>query len=570
MIKKLIKILNKKQKISLFLLMVMTVFAMLLEVASLGLIIPFIQILIEDNISPKVIKILNFFNLFPSSKKEILLIILSTLGFLFLLKAIFLTYFSYAQVKLKTVLKISLSDKLYNRYIKRPYSFHLENNSSKLIRNVDEISFVVEIIHSAITLFLEIIVFLGILFLLLFYETLGSLFIILFFGIFGFLFFYKVQIKAKKWGEARQIHSGLRIKFLREGFRSIKEIKILQRIDEIVKIFTSNNEKLSNYELKQNFINTLPRLWLEWLVIVGFILLTLLMVFLGKELNQIVPLLALFAAASFRIMPSLTRIMSSIQKIIFYMPTVDSTFNEFKNTEFINFENKLPKREKLNIQNKISVKNISFKYPSAFSNILENLNFEIPVGSTIGIIGESGIGKTTLINIILGLIEPSKGTIEVDGINISINIENWQKQIGYVPQDTFLTDDTIRKNIAFAIPEEEIDDAIVKKVIREAKIDKFVKSLPDNFNTKVGEFGDRLSGGQRQRIAIARSLYNDPKILIFDEFTNFLDSSTEKEIINEVNALKGKKTIIMITHRPSTLEKCDKVYKIDKQGLTVQ
>ena len=428
----------------------------------------------------------------------------------------------------------------------------------------------VEIIHTTITLFLEIIVFLGIVLLLLFYEPLGSLFIILFFGIFGFLFFYKVQIKAKKWGEERQIHSGLKIKFLREGFRSIKEIKILQRLSEIVKIFTSNNKKLSNYELKQNFINTLPRLWLEWLVIVGFILLISFMIFLGNELNQIVPPLVLFAAASYRIMPSLTRIMSSIQKIIFYMPTVNSTFNEFNNTEFINLENKILKVDKITIHNKISIKNISFKYPNTPLKILDDISFEIPIGSTIGIVGESGIGKTTLINIILGLIEPSTGVIEVNGISISENVGSWQKQIGYVPQDIFLTDDTIKKNIAFAIPEDEINDEFVKKSIKDAKLDMFVNSLPNNFNTKVGEFGDRLSGGQRQRIAIARSLYNDPKILILDEFTNFLDSSTEKKIINEVNALKGKKTIIMITHRPATLEKCDKVYKIDSQGIKIQ
>ena len=570
MINKLIQILNKKQKLSLLFLMTLTIFAMLLEVASLGLIIPFIKILIEENLNPKIIEILNFFNVFPSTKKQTLFIILSALGFLFLLKVIFLTYFSYAQTKLKAILRVSLSDKLYTNYINRPYTFHLENNSSKLIRNIDEISFVVEIIHTTITLFLEIIIFLGILLLLLFYEPLGSLFVITFFGIFGFLFFYKIQMKAKKWGEDRQIYAGLRIKLLREGFRSIKEIKILQRVSEIVKIFTSNNKKLSNYELKQNFINTLPRLWLEWLVIVGFILLILFMIFLGKELNQIVPLLALLAAASFRIMPSLTRIMTSIQKIIFYMPSVNSTFNEFNNTEFINLENKNLKREKIIIQNKISIKNISFKYPNTSSKILDNLNLEIPIGSTIGIVGESGIGKTTLINIILGLIDPLKGNIEVNGININKNVENWQKQIGYVPQDTFLIDDTIRKNIALAIPEDEINDEKIKKVIKEAKLEKFVNGLPDNFNTKVGEFGDRLSGGQRQRIAIARSLYNDPKILIFDEFTNFLDSSTEKEIIDEVNAFKRKKTIIMITHRHSTLDKCDKIYKIDKQGIKIQ
>ena len=391
----------------------------------------------------------------------------------------------------------------------------------------------------------------------------------LFFGTFGFLFFYKVQIKAKTWGEARQIHSGLRIRFLREGFRSIKEIKILQRVKEIVKIFTENNKLLSNYELKQNFINTLPRLWLEWLVIVGFVLLTIFMIFLGRESNYIVSLLAVFAAASFRIIPSLTRIMASTQKIIFYAPTINSTFDEFDKSDSKDLENKSLERKRVIIKDRISIKNISFKHSDSSTNIFENLNLDIPVGSTVGIFGESGIGKTTLINIILGLIKPSIGAIEVNGVSIYKNIEDWQKQIGYVPQDTFLTDDTIRKNIAFAIPDNEIDDEAVKKAIKDSKLDKFVQNLEHNFNTKVGEFGDRISGGQRQRIAIARSLYNNPKILIFDEFTNFLDSITEKEIINEVNALKGKKTIIMITHRLSTLEKCDKVYEIDKHGIKI-
>lgn len=569
MIKKLIQILNQKQKTSLFFLMILTVIAMILEVASLGLIIPFIQILVEDNLSPKIVEVFNFLNIYPTSKTQVLIIILSAVGFLFLLKVIFLTYFSYAQVKLKTNLKISLSDQLYTKYIMKPYNYHLKNNSSKLIRNIDEISFVVELIHSVITVMLEIVVFLGITLLLLFYETLGSIFIMLFFGIFGFLFFYKVQIKAKTWGEARQIHSGLRIRFLREGFRSIKEIKILQRVKEIVKIFTENNKLLSNYELKQNFINTLPRLWLEWLVIVGFVFLTIFMIFLGRESNYIVSLLAVFAAASFRIMPSLTRIMASIQKIIFYAPTINSTFDEFDKSDTKDLKNKSLERKTVIIQDRISIKNISFKHSDSSINIFENLNLEIPVGSTVGIFGESGIGKTTLINIILGLIKPSIGTIEVNGASIYKNIEDWQKQIGYVPQDTFLTDDTIRKNIAFAIPDNEIDDEAVKKAIKDSKLEKFVQNLEHNFNTKVGEFGDRISGGQRQRIAIARSLYNNPKILIFDEFTNFLDSTTEKEIINEVNALKGKKTIIMITHRLSTLEKCDKVYEIDKHGIKI-
>ena len=197
----------------------------------------------------------------------------------------------------------------------------------------------------------------------------------LFFGTFGFLFFYKVQIKAKTWGEARQIHSGLRIRFLREGFRSIKEIKILQRVKEIVKIFTENNKLLSNYELKQNFINTLPRLWLEWLVIVGFVLLTIFMIFLGRESNYIVSLLAVFAAASFRIIPSLTRIMASTQKIIFYAPTINSTFDEFDKSDSKDLENKSLERKRVIIKDRISIKNISFKHSDSSTNIFEPGNF---------------------------------------------------------------------------------------------------------------------------------------------------------------------------------------------------
>ena len=228
----------------------------------------------------------------------------------------------------------------------------------------------------------------------------------------------------------------------------------------------------------------------------------------------------------------------------------------------------------------IEVKNLlkKFDFRQGISKILRKSNgnnvfavngvtFKIQKGKTIGLIGESGIGKTTLINMILGLIQPTNGSIHVDGINIFENIKNWQSQIGYVPQDIYLSDDTIRKNIAFGLPEEKIDNIAVNKAVTNAKLDSFVNKLSNGLNTKIGEFGDRISGGQRQRIAIARALYTNPKVFVLDECTNSLDSNTEKQIINEVNSLKGKKTIIMISHRSSTLENCDHIYKIDKEGL---
>ena len=293
------------------------------------------------------------------------------------------------------------------------------------------------------------------------------------------------------------------------------------------------------------------------------------MMSLGKELLYIVPLLGLFAAAAFRIMPSLTRIMNSIQGILYNRPAVDSIYKEFDQEGFQNNNNKTPSK-KIFLTKEIDLKNINFKYSDSGPFILRNINLNIKNGTTIGLIGESGIGKTTLINIILGLMRPTSGSICVDGVDIYENVENWQSQIGYVPQNIYLSDDTIKKNIAFALPEEKIDNIAVNKAVTNAKLDSLVNNLSNGLDTKIGEFGDRISGGQRQRIAIARALYTDPKVLILDECTNSLDVKTEKQILNEVNSLKGKKTIIMITHRLLTLENCDHIYKIDKEGLKLE
>jgi ABC-type bacteriocin/lantibiotic exporter with double-glycine peptidase domain len=569
MFKKITIMMSKKQMRSLYFFIFLSFVTMILETAGIGLIIPFVQALITEGINQDLIEFLSIFSIQPTSKYNLIFILIAVLAFVYTFKVLFLTYFSYAQTKLLADLRIFLSDKLYRIYLNKPYSFHLNNNSSKLIRNIDEISLVVHVLKSLILLITEVVVFLGISTFVILYEPKGSLIVILFLGSFGYLFFRKVQIKAKGWGKTRQAHAGLRFKYLREGFRSIKDIKILQRSNELIKTFTTNNKILNLCEIKQTFIDSLPRLWLEWLVVVGFILLILSMLFLEKELLYIVPLLGLFAAAAFRIMPSLARIMNSIQTIIFYRPTVDSIYKEFDQESSQNDINEISPK-KFFFTRDIDLKNINFKYSESGPFILRNINLNIKSGTTIGLIGESGIGKTTLINIILGLIQPTDGSIHADGINIFENIKNWQSQIGYVPQDIYLSDDTIRKNIAFGLPEEKIDDIAINKAVTNAKLDSLVNNLNDGINTKIGEFGDRISGGQRQRIAIARALYTNPKILILDECTNSLDLNTEKQIINEVNFLKGKKTIIMIAHRLSTLENCDHIYKIDKEGLRFQ
>ena len=562
MIKKIKSILTKKQIISLNILFVLSFITMILEAAGIGLIIPFVQSLTAENINKNFLQIINFFNFYPSNKNEIIKVIIYFMFFIYTVKALYLTFFSYAQTKLLADLRVSLSNKLFNIYLNKPFQFHLKNNSSKLIRNIDEISLVVSLFQFLILLITELVVLLGVSIFIILYEPVGSIVVISFLSIFGYVFYKKVQIRAKEWGKGRQFHSGLRIKHLREGFTSIKYIKILNRISEVLKVFTENNTKLNSFEVKQNFTDSLPRLWLEWLVILGFILLIIIMLFLNKEFAYIVSILGLFAAAAFRLMPSLTRIMNSIQKIIYNRPAIDVIYKEFQDFDG-NLSVKNNDKSKIQFSEKIDFNNVSFKYSGSNKLILDNIKFSIDAGSIIGIIGESGSGKTTLINLLLGLLKPTDGSIKIDNLNMLQNLSAWQNHIGYVPQDVYLIDDTIRKNIAFALPESRINNAALELAIKKSKLDKLINNLEKGYNTQIGEFGDRLSGGQKQRISIARALYSNPKVLIFDEFTNSLDNETEKKIIDEIINFKRDNKVIMIAHRLSTLKSCDSIFKIE-------
>ncbi len=568
MYKKITTMMSKKQMASLYYFIFLSFITMILETAGIGLIIPLIQSIASDGMNQQLLVFFNIFNLNPTSKHNLILILTLIIGIVYTCKVLFLTYFAYAEAKLLSDLSVSLSNKLYDVYLNKPYSFHLNNNSAKLTRNIDEIALVVGVVKASILLITEVVVFIGIATFVILYEPTGSLIIIFFLGFFGFIFFRNIQLKVKKLGKTRQTHRAIYLKYLREGLRSIRDIKILQRSNEMVKSFTANNIILNLTELKRKFISALPRLWLEWLVVISFIILILSMILLNRDLQNVVILLGLFAAAAFRILPSLTRIMNSIQNIIFYRPAVDTIYKEFSSKKFSEIKTANNKNKKAHLIKEINLNNVNFRYSTKDSILLKNINFKIKCGTAIGLIGESGVGKTTLINIILGLIKPFSGSVEVDGTNIDEDIKNWQNQIGYVPQDIYLSDDTIKNNIAFALPEEKINKQAVDRAVNNAKLEDLIRNLSNGIETKIGEFGDRISGGQRQRIAIARALYTNPKILILDEFTNSLDLKTEEKIINEVNTLKGEKTIIMIAHRLSTLKNCDYVYKLDKNGIS--
>ena len=292
-------------------------------------------------------------------------------------------------------------------------------------------------------------------------------------------------------------------------------------------------------------------------------ILYLIMMFQGKENEAILPTVGLFAAVAFRLLPSLNRIMGALNQLRFGATVVDLIYHEF--SKFRSNENQLFNKkisEKWRFSEQVELKNIYFTYPNNTKHSLSNINVSIRRGQMVGFIGESGSGKSTLINLFLGLLQADSGKLSVDGVDINLTLEQWQKNIGYVPQNIYLTDDKLKNNIAFGVKESEIDSKALTRAIQSAQLDKLVRELPDGLDTIVGEHGDRLSGGQRQRIGIARALYNDPDILVFDEATSALDYETEKDVIEAINVLHRNKTIVVIAHRESAVEKCDVIYRL--------
>ena len=555
-----------KQKRNIKIFFVLSLIGMTLEMLGIGLILPFISILIEPSFSEKIINYINNFGFNLTTQKELVLFSIISILLIFFIKTSFLSFVSYKQTKFLIDLKTDISNKLYRIYLSKPFVFHLKNNSSKLIRDLNDSNQVLLITKSILTLITEITLVLGLVSLMIFLEPMGTLISFIFIFSTGYLFYLIVQRKASKWGEDRKYHEGIKLQWLQQGFSSIRDIKIMNKLKYFTDSFSQQNKLTNDTQFKQDFTLSLPRLWLELFTVIGFTILVLLLMNFKKDMVDIIPVLGFFTAAAFRMMPSITKIMNASQSIKFGLPVGRTYIQEFLDFKEINEEDNNVK--KLNFKNSIELVNINYTYPNTTKKILNNINVKIPFGNSIGIYGDSGVGKSTLLNIFLQLLKPQSGKIILDGEDTANFTRQWQNIMGYVPQNVYLNDDTLINNIALGVTDNQINIEKINEIVKKMKLDKFVNSLKEGFQTKVGEFGDRISGGQRQRIGIARALYSDPQILILDEYTNSLDKETEEEIVKEVNSLKYNKTIITITHKSSSLKFCDSIYKLtEKEGL---
>lgn len=533
----------------------------ILESFSIGLIMPLIIFISQGEKAYQFGLISSFINTTKiTSHFAVLFCVLSAVLLIYLLKSLFITFLTKKQHQYIFDLESKTSEKLFKSYLQRPYSFHLQHNSSELIKNTYfEIKQLVNAVNQAFTFFSESLVLFLLFTILLYFQPFITLISIIFLSIIVLLFMRFLRKKIKYWGNDRKEYDNERVKILSDSLGNIKDIKLYGKDTAFYNKYKDKNSLSAYASMKHATFVKFPSVWLEFLAVMGLLFLIGAVALKGNELLTVLPLLSLFTAATFRILPSLNRISSAYQIVRFNLPVINSIYDELYS---LPNEPVIIKEDTFNFSKKIELKNISFTYQGAERPVFKNINLSISKGQYIGIIGGSGTGKSTLIDIIIGLLEPSEGKILIDDKYLTGIYRNWQDQIGYVSQVINLTDDSIKKNIAFGVNESDIDSEKLALAIEAAQLELFINSLQYGLETIVGEKGIRISGGQRQRIGIARALYNNPQVLVLDEATNSLDHKTELEIIESVSRLKNKKTIITVTHKPSLLKDCDQIYEL--------
>ena len=533
-----------------------------IETFSLGLVIPAVGMLVEPNYVQNFPYINDLFG--HPSDRQFALLVMSVLVITYILKAIFLVWSAWFRSGFSASVTTRIGKQLFENYLRQPYTFHLQRNSAILIRNSQNTaSLMGAVFEPMLNVAADCLVTLGLFALLIKLEPIGTLVTLTVFGLCAWTFRRFTNSRIIRWGEAQNFYKGMVIQHLQQGFGGVKDVKVLGREKYFISEYSQH--LVGNAKVGRSFgiAQGLPRIGLEILTIIGLASLVTTMVFSGQGLDDVLPVLGLFGAAAFRLIPAVGRMMSMFQTFALSRPVLRDLSRDLALTHFEDEQH----TEHLGFSNLIEVLDLTFQYEAALSPALDQVSLTVKPGEAVGLVGPSGSGKSTLVDVFLGLLKPTSGRVLVDGNDIQNNLRGWQDQIGYVPQSIFLTDDTLRRNVAFGLPKDQIDEKAVKSAIRSAQLEDFVASLPDGLDTIVGERGVRLSGGQRQRIGIARALYNNPDVLVLDEATSSLDTETEHGVMQAVQALQGEKTVIIVAHRLSTVEYCDRLYRLENARI---
>ena len=566
--KKMMKLLDKKQKRTMVGIVFMMLIGAILEALGISVVVPIVQVVLDENILEKpglVRSIYDFLGM--ESQKQFTLVILGAMATIFAIKNIYLYIQQKVLCHFVYTNQFRTSQRMMRNYLHKDYEFFLSADTAVVQRTItSDVNNMYALVLNSLQLVSEIIVFAIIAVILIISDWQMTLAISIMLGITLLLITKAVKPVMRKSGQDNQeYYSGL-FKLISQTVMGIKEVKITAReqyfIDEYIKCGKGYVDAVQKYTL----LTSIPRLLIETVCISGTVVYMMVLIAMGTPLSELIPTLTVFAAAVVRLMPCATRINTYLNNISYFEPFlmgVSDNLQDEINHPDLKREFAKDEQEKMPIHKAITLKDITYAYPNTEKLIFDHADMEIPIGKAVGIVGTTGAGKSTVVDILLGLLKMQSGTVYADDTDINSDYYGWLKNVGYIPQMIFMLDDTIRRNVAFGVADEHINEERVWEVLKEAQLDEFIRTLPEGLDTSIGERGIRLSGGQRQRIGIARSLYNDPDVLIMDEATSALDNDTEAAIIESINRLHGKKTLVIIAHRLQTIENCDMIYRVE-------
>lgn len=569
-IKKLRYILDRRQKIHICFLGVLIFIGGLLETVSVSGVLPVVWVLIDPIKAQenKYIRLaMDTFHI--ENIQEFIVPLLIALIVMYTFKNAFLLFLANEQNRFIAYNRNKLISQVLREFLNRPYEFYLDADIPTVFRLTDsDIPNVFNILMALISLVSEAVVFVLLCIVMIATDWKLLLFMIVVFGILSLLMIKVLKPRLSELGIKNQTIQSRIAKWRIQAIYGIKDVKVLHREAFFADNYEESGKIGAGYSKRHAVMNNLPRLLIETVFIASILGYIIVYILLGNDASTLVPMLTAFGVAAIRMMPSVNRMNTYMTDISYFKPCLDYVYDNMNITEISKKTNQtlLPVdlSKTMQLHDKIELKNIVYAYPNTDKLIFDHANMMVPYGKSVGIMGPSGAGKSTIVDILLGLLKVHEGSILCDGVNVFDNYPAWLSRIGYIPQSIYLVDEPIRNNIAFGIADEEIDDNRIWQVLEEAQLKDFIKTLPEELDTTIGDRGVRLSGGQRQRLGIARALYHNPEILVFDEATSALDNDTEQAVMEAINSFHGKKTMVIIAHRLNTIEKCDIIYKVDE------
>jgi ATP-binding cassette, subfamily B, bacterial PglK len=576
--KKILYLFTSKERTQVFLLLVCMLIGSILELVGLGVIPIFTSFVAQSATvinNPYVVHFYKLLNL--KSHEQLIVVVGILLVALYVFKSIFLFSVTYIEHTFIFNKMRRLTVNLYRTYLGSDYTFHLERNSAELINYIKHESYhlFMGVVIPFISFLTELVLVTLIVISLVAVEPIGMLSVVIVTAILGAIYYQLIKQKLVDIGEVRQVQAGKMLQWIAQGLNGIKEIKVIGREEFFVSQFDNHVKMYTGATKLTMTLEIVPRMVLETFAIIIIVGLVMIGLSQGRSPGALLSGVTLFAVAAFRLLPAVNRVLVHLTSINYNLSSLNVIYNDLRSLEkqavidrTYNSSATLAPINQISLNQVLELQNVAYHYPNSEQLAIPDLSMILPKGHMIGIVGHSGAGKTTFIDLLLGLLTPTSGKILADGVDINTNLDSWRENIGYIPQNIYLFDDTIRANIAFGCYPEQIDEEHVWQVLQAVQLHDFVQDLPDRLDTMIGESGARLSGGQRQRLGIARALYLNPRLLIMDEATSALDNQTERAVAQAIEKLSKDRTVIIVAHRLTTVQKCDVIYMMNRGKIS--